>query len=214
MTITHLSPKIEAEGEIASLHYSLQPELSMVHTLNKNKHRIHDHENQLCAVDGETGSWSRVAGVENGPDELKDLHNFFHGRSVGGHMRGANEAELDDGQNLVLREGMQRDVHAGERAALLQQRPHMVAQNHHVVFHVLHRAPPRDELQKQHSESIDITLLSDPQARARELGRHVAERALELAAHHVAVQRRQQLRQAEVGDLHLVVVPEKNVGGF
>ncbi|KAF7040400.1 hypothetical protein CFC21_050303 [Triticum aestivum] len=164
----------------------------------------------------------RAAGQRGGPDDLQDLDHLGHGRPVGRDLRRAHHAQLQHRQRLLLRElAAQRRVHQSLRrgvvvptAPLLQRHTHLVCQHGHVVLPVLHRAPPRHQLQHQHAEPVHVALLVHPQAAARQLRRRVPHgRALHepAAAHraHAAVAVRllllllrlpEQPRQPEVGD--------------
>ena len=98
---------------------------------------------------------------------------------------------------------------------MLEQRAHLVDEDDDVVVAVLDGPASGDELEDDDAEAVDVALLVDAQALARELGRHVPPHLLEPAVlvHEISGVG-QQPRQAEVGHHGVAPVVEEDVAGL
>lgn len=92
----------------------------------------------------------------------QDLHDLPHRRALHAVLLGAQQGDVEDVHYLVHRNGRQPRVQDLHHLLLVWARHHLdPLDNVDAVAKLPYRLPPGDELQKHHTEAVDIALLID-----------------------------------------------------
>nr|GMD43259.1 hypothetical protein Iba_chr10cCG3540 [Ipomoea batatas] len=98
-------------------------------------------------------------------------------------MRGTNQPKFHHRNCLFHRElTLQPLINTLLNVPIFQTSPHHITKHNHIIFHVLHGPFPGHNLENQDPEPINITFLGYFHCLAGELGSHVPQRTLDLAA--------------------------------
>ena len=136
-----------------------------------------------------------------------ELNAFFY-------LRSADKSQLENLDDLALREQREFGVEAIGSSSFLQSGDHILGEHILPTFRVLDRMSTRDQFQEHHPEAVHITFSCDfglRKVRSSQLRSCISSHCVELPGGSVRVQDGEKFTQAKVTDLWFKAFIQKYV---